>query len=438
MLEELQSGPYQRAKENKDALFNTLHDKIYRMDVLEEAWKIVSENKGTAGIDRQSISDIETAGVDQFLAGIQSELRKGTYKAECVRRVFIPKANGKKRPLGIPTVRDRIVQQAVKLIIEPIFEADFKEFSYAYRKGKSAKEASQEIYKWMNFGLTTVIDIDIQGFFDHLDHELLISFVKKRVRDGYVISLIMQWLKAGVVYMNTTTNPIEGTPQGGVISPLLANIYLNELDHAWTDMGMDSNSGQNAHMVRYSDDLVILTNSPRSAFFKGKAHAENVMNVLKSILKGLKMNLSPEKSRITTAEEGFDFLGFHFMRKQSKEREKEVTLFFPSKRSKSSFMRKASEITHRNHAHTKSEDDVINELNLLIRGWTGYFNHSHASRVYSGLWNFVCFRVTQFMRYQHKRRHLAIDYIKLRSRGLLPLNGRIEHLYSIDPGEVPR
>ena len=256
MLEELQSGLYQRAKEYRDAKFNTLHDKICRMDVLKEAWKNVSENNGAAGIDGETISRIETAGVEQFLTAIQEELRTGTYRAECVKRVFIPKSNGKMRPLGIPTVRDRVVQQAVRSIIEPIFEADFKDFSYAYRKNRSARDASLEIYKWLNYGLTNVIDVDIQGFFDHIDHELLMSFVKKRVTDGYVLSLIEQWLKAGVVYMNTTTTPVEGTPQGGVISPLLANIYLNELDHAWTDMGMDDGNGQNAHMVRYSDDLV--------------------------------------------------------------------------------------------------------------------------------------------------------------------------------------
>jgi group II intron reverse transcriptase/maturase len=433
MLEELQSGLYQRAKENRDAKFNTLHDKIYHMDVLKEAWKIVSENNGTAGIDNQTISDIEAGGYEQFLKEIQGELKAGTYKAECVKRVFIPKPNGKMRPLGIPTVKDRIVQQAVKLIMEPIYEADFKDFSYAYRKNKSAKDASLEIYKWLNFGLTDVIDVDIEGFFDHLDHELLISFVKKRVTDGYVISLIKQWLKAGVVYMNTRTNPTEGTPQGGVISPLLANIYLNELDQAWTEMGMDDNAGQNAHMIRYSDDLVILTKSPRHAFFKGKEHARNIMNALKSILKKLKLNLSAEKSRVTTAEEGFDFLGFHFIRRQNKHREKEVTFFFPSKKSKSSFMKKASEITHRRHAHTKSEADVIKELNFLIRGWTNYFNHSHATRVYSGLWTFVCFRLTQFMRYRHKLNHLGIDYDKIRSYGLLPLYGRIKHPYSVCP-----
>ena len=329
MLEELQSGLYQRAKENRDAKFNTLHDKIYHMDVLKEAWKIVSENNGTAGIDNQTISDIEAGGYEQFLKEIQGELKAGTYKAECVKRVFIPKPNGKMRPLGIPTVKDRIVQQAVKLIMEPIYEADFKDFSYAYRKNKSAKDASLEIYKWLNFGLTDVIDVDIEGFFDHLDHELLISFVKKRVTDGYVISLIKQWLKAGVVYMNTRTNPTEGTPQGGVISPLLANIYLNELDQAWTEMGMDDNAGQNAHMIRYSDDLVILTKSPRHAFFKGKEHARNIMNALKSILKKLKLNLSAEKSRVTTAEEGFDFLGFHFIRRQNKHRKKRGDILLP-------------------------------------------------------------------------------------------------------------
>ncbi len=433
MLEELQNGLYQRAKENREAKFNTLHDKIYRMDVLEEAWKTVSENNGAAGIDRQSISDIEAKGVEQLLTEIQTELRTGTYKAECVKRVFIPKPNGKNRPLSIPIVRDRIVQQAVKLIKEPIFKADFKDFSYAYRKGRSARGAYLDIYKWLNFGLTSVVDVDIEGFFDHLDHELLISFLRKRVTDGYVISLIMQCLKAGVVHMNTRANPTEGTPQGGVISPLLANIYLNEPDQAWTDMGMDSNEGRNAHMVRYSDELIIMTNSLRSMFFKGETHTRNLMHALQSILKGLKLNLSAEKSRITTAEEGFDFLGFPFIRRQNRERKKEVTFISPSRKSKSSFMKKASEITHRNHAHTKSEADVINDLNLLIRGWTNYFNHSHASRIYSCLWNFVCFRITQFMRYQHKLRYLAVDYNRLRSNGLLPLNDRIRHPHSVCP-----
>lgn len=424
MLEELQNSLYQRAKESRDAKFNTLHDKIYRMDVLEEAWKVVSENNGAPGIDRETVSDIERKGVEQFLLSIQQELKDGTYKAECIKRVFIPKKNGKMRPLGIPTIKDRVVQQAVKSVIEPIFETNFKDFSYAYRKGRSAKQASLEIYKWLNFGLTDIVDIDIQGFFDHLDHELLISFVKKRVTDSYVISLIMQWLKAGVIYMDAMTNPREGTPQGGVISPLLANIYLNELDQAWTEMGMDKR--HDAHMVRYSDDLVILTND-------GRDHAEKVMDVLKSILAELKLGINTEKSRITTAEEGFDFLGFHFIRRYRARKGKKVTFFFPSKKSKSSFIGKASEITHRRHAHTKSEAEIISELNLLIRGWTNYFNHSNASRAYSGLWNFVCFRVTQLIRYRHKLEHLGVNYDKIRSYGIISLNGRIEHPYSVRP-----
>ena len=151
------------------------------------------------------------------------------------------------------------------------------------------------------------------------------------------------------------------------------------------------------------------------------------------ILKRLKLTLSSEKSRITTAEEGFDFLGFHFLRRHKPSRKKDVTLFFPSGRSKSSFMRKASEITHRKHAHTKSEKEVVGEMNLLIRGWTNYFNHSHASRTFSGLWNFVCFRLTQFIRYRHKLRYLPVDHRKLRSYGLLPLSGRIRHSYAVRP-----
>lgn len=214
MLEGLQDGLYRRAKENKDARFNTLHDKIYRMDVLQEAWRLVWENRGSEGVDNQTLDDIREEGIEQLLEQIQHELKTGTYRASCVRRVFIPKSSGKLRPLGIPTVKDRIVQQAVKLIIEPIFEADFLEFSYGYRPNRSAKDASLEIYKWLNYGLTNIVDVDIEGFFDHIDHELLLKFVKERVTDGYILSLIKQWLKAGIVYGKSVTNPTEGTPQG--------------------------------------------------------------------------------------------------------------------------------------------------------------------------------------------------------------------------------
>ena len=263
-VEELQDSLYHAAK-NKKTKFNILKDKILRMDVLEEAWNRVRENRGTEGIDKESIEDIERNGVQQFLQQLQDELCHETYRTGKVRRVFIPKDNGKTRPLGIPNVRDRVVQQAVKLVIEPIFEVGFQDFSYAYRPGKSAKDASAEIYKWLNFGFTRIIDADIHGFFDHIDHGILMELVKERISDGYILKLIKEWLRTGIVFQGNTSYPQEGTPQGGVISPLLANIYLNSLDRQWVRMGMDSR--YQAHLIHYADD-----GAPRRKW-KEKYHA---------------------------------------------------------------------------------------------------------------------------------------------------------------------
>ena len=199
-VRELQSSLYQAAKADKNRKFYSLHDKLCRTDLLKEAWKRVEENYGAAGVDKQTIDDIKESGEEQFLAEIQRELSTETYKAQCVKRVFIPKRSGGMRPLGIPTVKDRVVQQAVRLIIEPIFEAGFQDFSYGYRLGRSAKQATVEIRKWLNYGLCNVVDVDIRGFFDHVNHEQLLSFVGDRVADGYVLKLIKEWLRAGVVH----------------------------------------------------------------------------------------------------------------------------------------------------------------------------------------------------------------------------------------------
>ena len=186
---------YQKAKEEPKRKFYSLHDKLCRLDILEEAWEKVSANHGTAGIDKQTVDDIRAYGADKFLIELQRELIDETYNISNVRRVFIQKENGKMRPLGIPTVKDRVVQQAVKSIIEPIFEADFQDFSYGYRPHRSAKHASEEIRKYLNFGLTNVIDIDIMGFFDHIDHEKMIFFVMRRIADSYILKLKRGWLK---------------------------------------------------------------------------------------------------------------------------------------------------------------------------------------------------------------------------------------------------
>ena len=418
-LELLQNGLYHAAKNEKNRKFYSLNDKICRLDILEDAWKRVSANGGSPGIDRKSIEDIEIYGVSRFLGEIQHELMNKEYIVPKVKRVYIPKQNGKQRPLGIQTVKDRVVQQAVKSIIEPIFEADFKDFSYAYRKGKSAKQASSEIYRYINYGYTKIVEIDIKGFFDHIDHEKMIFFVMKRIADPYVVKLIREWLRAGIVYEGETLYPSEGTPQGGVISPLLANVYLNEMDTLWSKK-VDVHD---ARMIRYADDITILT----------KNKPETYMDLSKRILNLLKLELNMDKSRITDVAEGFDFLGIHYQRRYSSLRNKEIIRMYPSRRSMEKFRGKVKEIAKITKTHVKTMDCLISELNALIRGYTNYFNHTNATLQYRILYHFMEWKVSKFYCHLHKipRASYKGSYIGIgRSPGLMQMTGRISYIHN--------
>ena len=420
-LEPFLDSLYQCAKADRQRVFHSLHDKLCSMEILTEAWRRVASNNGTAGIDGETIEDIRNRGVEQYLFELQHELADKTYTVECVRRVYIPKPNGKQRPLGIPTIRDRIVQQAVRLLIEPIFEADFQDFSYGYRPNKSAKQASLEIRKYLNFGLTNIVDIDIEDFFGTIDHDKLISFVMERIGDPYIIKLIREWLMAGVVYNGETTHPDMGTPQGGVISPLLANIYLNRLDTAWKDRKMDSRYGQNAHLIRYADDVCVLTDREPS----------KAMAVMNELTGSLGLRLSPEKTRITKARQGFDFLGFHFVRVWNGRRKKEVTYFYPSAKSVRKFRDRVREIIPLTRSHRKSGKQAISELNALIAGWSDYFNHSNANRVYARLDMYLVWKMAKFHCKVHKITRVSSrrDIMqKIRLEGLITLAGRIQYV----------
>ena len=387
---------YLAAKADKTRKFYTLKDKVCRTDVLTEAWKRVKANKGAAGVDAQSIYDIESEGAGQFLAELQKELLAGTYRVECVRRVFIPKRDGRRmRPLGIPTVKDRVVQEAVKLVIEPIFEADFQPFSYGYRPKMSATQASAQVYKYLNFGLTTVIDVDIEGFFDHVNHDRLISLVMERVADGFVIGLIRRWLRAGVVYLGTTSYPEAGTPQGGVISPLLANVYLNRVDARWVRLGMEN---RDTKMVRYADDSIILTS-------KAVEEAQRIKDELSGLLGELGLQFNPDKSRITTAMEGFDFLSFHYRRRLDQRRGKMVTRFYPSERAVVGFRGKVKAAIPLRRASSMREEEAIRTLNSIIVGWGAYFRHSNAANTFSHLQRFVEWKLLKFIWHRHRLRH---------------------------------
>src|ERR1041385_8117421 len=249
---ELQRALYRAAKASATRRFHALYDKVYRMDILARAWREVKANAGAAGVDGQTISAIEQYGVDQFLEELATDLKQQRYRPQPVRRVFIPKPNGRQRPLGIPGVKDRVAQAAVKIVIEPLFEGSFRPGSYGFRPKRSAKQAIYDIRKWVTYGYDKVIDLDLKSYFDTIDHEILMQLVQRRVRDPRVLRLVRLWLKAGVMHEGILEETVVGSPQGAVISPLLSNIYLHPLDLYW------EREGKATKMVCYADDLVVL------------------------------------------------------------------------------------------------------------------------------------------------------------------------------------
>ncbi len=361
-------------------------------------------------------------GVDQFYSGDLAQILIGVYKGD-----------GKQRPLGIPTVKDRIVQQAVKLIIEPIFEADFKDFSYAYRPNRSAKDASEEIRKQLNYGRTNVIDIDIKGFFDHINHEKMTFFVSRRIADPYILKLIREWKRAGIVFEGETTYPMEGTPQGGVISPLLANIYLNELDTLWARRKMHDRYGENArrkmhdrygenaHLIRYSDDTVILTDR----------NPEHAMDILKRIISLLDLELNMEKTRITTAQEGFDFLGVHFVRKWSRHKNKEATYVYPSEKAVENFRENIKATIPKNYAFRKPVAMAVKQVNAIIRGWYKYYKHTNARSIFARLERYIDWKLAKYYCFIHKIPRVSSRkdiYYKVRDYGIETMNCGIKYV----------
>jgi group II intron reverse transcriptase/maturase len=301
-VRELQKVLGQAAKDDPRRRFHSLYDKVSSERVLQEAWLVVKKNGGRGGVDGKEFSDYELPEQeDELLKGLQKELVEGIYKPEAVLRVYIPKPDGKERPLGIPTIRDRVVQTAAKLILEPIFEADFKDFSYGFREGKSCHQAMQAVWKLMNFGYTEVIDADIQGFFDNIPHDKLLQSVARRVSDGRMMRLIKLFLKAPIQEDDQQNKPKKGTPQGGVISPLLANIYLNHLDQFWVKKGYI----KYAKLVRYADDFVVLCEKNTKFYLKE----------VRRLLENLDLKLNEKKTQVVdTCQQGFDFLGFTLKR----------------------------------------------------------------------------------------------------------------------------
>jgi group II intron reverse transcriptase/maturase len=388
----LQRKLFVAAKRHRGRRFHALYQHIWRSDVLQEAWNRVRRNGGAAGVDGVTLAVAEGYGVARLLAELADDLRSGRYRPSPVLRRHIPKAAGGTRSLGIPTVKDRVAQMAAKLVLEPIFEADFLSSSYGYRPRRSALHALETIRETANAGAEHVLDADIADFFGSLDHELLLALVAKRVSDRRVQALIRRWLRAGMMEDGQRRDTIVGVPQGGVISPLLANIYLHVLDRVW-----EQRCAHLGTLVRYADDLVVLTRSP-------EALVESERRVAIT-LGHLKLRLHPDKTRkltLTEGREGFEFLG-HYLRKRVSGRLLERGLRrhylqrWPSPRSMRRIRRSIHERTDQRWNGAKDVRVLIEKLNPVLRGWGEYFRTGNPARKFLVIDGYVIDRLRRFL-----------------------------------------
>jgi RNA-directed DNA polymerase len=364
--QQLHQTLYAAAKENPKRRFHALYDKVLRPDILWEAWKRVKANGGSGGIDGVTIDSIvKEYGEGRFVCEIGIELTNGEYRPLPARRKEIPKGDGKFRPLGIPAIRDRVVQMATKMVIEPIFETDFQDCSYGFRPKRSQHQAIKHIRRAVNKGVYWVVDIDIAGYFDNINHEKLMKLVEQRISDKRVLKLIRQWLKAGFVKDDQFYETDLGSPQGGVISPLLSNIFLNYLDTIWVKKFAEEGT-----LVRYADDLVILC--------KTKAQALKAIDILKAVFGKLELQMNISKSKLVNLWDdmtGFDFLGMHHRKipKMIKGGQERYFLrSYPSKKAMTKMKQTVKEVTEPRNRLYWTMNQMVGELNPKIQGWKNY------------------------------------------------------------------
>ena len=409
-IRRLQRKLYCKAKQEPACRFHALYDKVYRADILSHAYNLARANKGSAGIDGVTFEAVEEKeGVSAFIAELEDALRNKTYQPDPVKRVMIPKSDGSQRPLGIPTIRDRVAQMAVKLVIEPIFEADFCESSYGFRPKRSAHDAVDDVAYSMNTGYTEVIDADLSKYFDTIPHANLMAVIAERICDGAILHLIQMWLKAPIMEVDKdgTKRNIgggkgnrKGTPQGGVISPLLANLYLHILDRIWERGNLQQRLG--ARIVRYADDIVILCR---------RAKADKAMATLRYVLERLGLSLNEAKTTTVNAyKDKFDFLGFTIWMATSRTTGNNYAHVQPSKKSLRIIKDRVTGLTTR-YRTAKPLDLIVREVNATVRGWVGYFHYRNCSNVLGNVKRHVEERLRTHLRKRHKIKKRGTGYI---------------------------
>ena len=418
-VRELQRTLYRAAKADPGRRFHALHDKVHRRDVLERAWELVRRNRGVAGIDRQTIDDVERYGVDRLLDELATDLSDGSYRPLAARRVFIPKpGSNERRPLSIPAVRDRVVQAAARIVLESIFEADFLPCSFGFRPHKSAHDALQVLVDEAWRGRLWVVETDIANCFEAIPHDRLMQAVEERIVDRKLLGLVRGMLRAGVMEHGAVTRRAAGTPQGGVISPLLANVYLHRLDRHWQANGVGV-------LVRYADDLVLMC--------KNRRDADNALVAMTAILASLGLEPKRAKTRIvhlTEGGEGLDFLGFHHRWVRSRDPRFRHVCFlarWPSRQAMQRARERVRELTARDRLRWPVEQ-VVGDLNRFLRGWAGYFRYGNSTVQFDQISSHADTRLALWVanRHQQPRRYGWQRFVASPNRmGLVSLNGII-------------
>jgi RNA-directed DNA polymerase len=419
-VRELQRTLYRAAKADPGRRFHALYDKVYRRDVLERAWGQVRANRGAAGIDRITLTDVEQYGVDRLLDELAADLKDGSYRPLPARRVFIPKpGRQERRPLSIPTVRDRIVQAALKTVIEPIFEADFEPCSFGFRPRRAARDALQLILDECYRGRRWVVETDIADCFEAIPHERLMQAIEERIVDRHVLKLLRALLRAGVMEEGAVRRGVSGTPQGGVVSPLLCNVYLHRLDRAWQTRG-------HGVLVRYADDLVVMCRT--------EAEARCALTALRALLAELGLEPKQAKTRIVHLREGgegFDFLGFHHRYVRGRTRRSRHLTFlarWPSRQAMQHARDRIRELTARERLLLPVEE-VVHDVNAFVRGWAGYFRYGNSARPFDKITRYTVVRLSLFVAKRHQMPTSygwkMVCYQSPNRMGLISLDGHV-------------